>query len=238
MVKVENISVEFKRRDGTVNKALNEISIHIPKGKIIGIAGESGSGKTTLIRSIVGLQKTSSGKITKSDECKIAMVFQDAVGSLNPRQTIGDAIREVISIKQRLNREEAQREILRLLSVVGLPKDVANHRPGELSGGQCQRASIARSLALKPTLLIGDEPVSALDVSVQARILKLFSELLAKKEIEALLIITHDLAVVSAICDYLYVMKEGKIVEEGIPLEVFANPQSDYTKKLLAAASS
>lgn len=239
MVEVKNLTVTFPSHNGTPKIALNSVSLTIPDGKIVGLVGESGSGKTTLSRTICGLQKPTSGIVTNHSENKrIAMVFQDAQGSLDPRQTIYSSLREVLITHHITGKDQLDGEIRRLINLVGLPLDVAMRIPRELSGGQCQRISIARAMALRPSLLIGDEPVSALDVSVQARILRLFSSLLDGKNqggVKSILIITHDLAVVSAVCDYLYVLKTGEIVEEGIPGEVFASPRHPYTQRLLAS---
>ena len=156
------------------------------------------------------------------------MIFQDAVGALNPRQRVGDAIAEVGRV------HKLAVDVDGLLSQVGLPAEIKTRFPNELSGGQCQRICIARALALRPSLLIGDEPVSALDVSVQARILRLLGDLREKSGL-SLLLITHDLAVVSAVCDYVYVLERGKLVEEGVPETVFAAPKHPYTRRLLAS---
>ncbi len=242
MLKVKNLTVTFPRRDGTTFNALDNVSISIPDGQTIAIVGESGSGKTTLVRTICSLQKATSGEVIfeNGKKDKVSMVFQDAVGALNPKQTIGSAIKEVLRYHKIVPKDETDAEVKRLLTLVGLPLALADSRPTALSGGQCQRACIARALALRPTLLIGDEPVSALDVSVQARILRLFSELMQEKEsnLNSLLIITHDLAVVSSICDYVYILKQGRIVEEGKPGVIFSSPQHPYTKRLLAAVPS
>lgn len=242
MLEANNITVTFKQRDGSLLKALDNVSIMVPDGKIVGLVGESGSGKTTLVRTICGLQKADSGSISpqpskKGGKGQISMVFQDATGALNPRQKIGDAIAEALNVHKIVAKTEVKEEVNRLLELVGLPKDVATRRPQALSGGQCQRACIARAMALKPSLLIGDEPVSALDVSVQARILRLFLDLIADKTsgLKSLLLITHDLAVVATICDYVYILERGKIVEEGKPAAIFAAPKHPYTKRLLNA---
>ena len=159
------------------------------------------------------------------------MIFQDAVGALNPRQRVGDAIAEVGRVHKIAVDVEA------LLREVGLPAEIQTRFPNELSGGQCQRICVARALALRPSLLIGDEPVSALDVSVQARILRLLGDLREKQGL-SLLLVTHDLAVVSAVCDYVYVLEKGRMVEEGGPGEVFASPKHPYTRRLLASVPS
>ena len=272
MLSAEDITVTFKRRDGSSFAALDHVSLQVPDGGAVGLVGESGSGKTTLVRVICGLQKPDGGRVVfgatennpsagvQSSELKderlphkrindqtnkrpnessrtacrpggIQVIFQDAVGALNPRQRVGDAIAEV----GRVHKLEV--DVDGLLQQVGLPAEVKTRFPNELSGGQCQRICIARALALKPSLLIGDEPVSALDVSVQARILRLLGDLREKRGL-SLLLITHDLAVVSAVCDYVYVLERGKLVEEGVPETVFAAPRHPYTRKLLASVPS
>lgn len=238
MFKASHITVTFRRRDGSKFDALRDVTIEVPEGKIVALVGESGSGKTTLVRTICGLQKPTSGEIEREKgEGKIGMVFQDAVGALDPRQTVGSAIREILQIHRVVAKESLEGEVKRLLSLVGLPEDVIERRPSALSGGQCQRVCIARALALRPTLLIGDEPVSALDVSVQARILHLLEGLMRNREsgLQSLLLVTHDLAVVSAVCDMVYVLQKGEVVEAGIPEEIFAAPRHPYTRRLLDA---
>ena len=275
MLSAEDITVTFKRRDGSSFAALDHVALQVPDGGAVGLVGESGSGKTTLVRVICGLQKPDGGRVffgtaegdppsvglpgnreretgngeqrptvkssnrqtvkhSSRSACRpggIQMIFQDAVGALNPRQRVGDAIAEV----GRVHKLEV--DVDGLLQQVGLPAEVKTRFPNELSGGQCQRICIARALALKPSLLIGDEPVSALDVSVQARILRLLGDLREKRGL-SLLLITHDLAVVSAVCDYVYVLERGKLVEEGVPATVFASPKHPYTRKLLASVPS
>ncbi len=250
MLSAENITVAFKRRDGTSFAALDHVSLQVPDGGAVGLVGESGSGKTTLVRVICGLQKPDSGRVAfgkringqtgkrANDSSRTAcgaggiqMIFQDAVGALDPRQRVGDAIAEV----GRVHRLDV--DVDALLAQVGLPAEYRTRYPSELSGGQCQRICIARALALRPSLLIGDEPVSALDVSVQARILRLLGDLREKNGL-SLLLITHDLAVVSAVCDYVYVLERGRLVEEGKPEPVFAAPKHPYTRRLLASVPS
>jgi peptide/nickel transport system ATP-binding protein len=255
LLSAEDITVTFKRRDGSSFAALDRVSLQVPDGGAVGLVGESGSGKTTLVRVICGLQKPDSGRVFfgRDEErttvkrsngqtvqysarmaCRpggIQMIFQDAVGALDPRQRVGDAIAEV----GRVHRLEV--DVDGLLKQVGLPTEIKARFPNELSGGQCQRICVARALALRPSLLIGDEPVSALDVSVQARILRLLGDLREKQGL-SLLLITHDLAVVSAVCDYVYVLEKGRMVEEGVPEAVFASPKHPYTRRLLASVPS
>ena len=164
----------------------------------------------------------------------VQMVFQDATGSLNPRMTIGQTLTEVLSVYNLCPREARAEKIQQLLDEVGLPGEVAQAYPRELSGGQCQRISIARALAMNPRVIIADEPVSALDVSVQARVLNLLADLRLRRNL-TILLISHDLAVVRTVCNRLIVMNAGEIVERGDAKTVFANPQHPYTQNLLAA---
>lgn len=246
MLSAEHITVTFKRRDGSAFAALDDVSLAVPDGACVGLVGESGSGKSTLVRTICGLQKPDSGKIVFNGRDitglpvrsrlnaaegvggGIQMIFQDASGALNPRQRVGAAIEEVGHV------HGIPVDAAELLKKVGLPAEIRSRFPNELSGGQCQRICVARALALRPTLLIGDEPVSALDVSVQARILRLLAELRAEQGL-SILLITHDLAVVSAVCDYVYVLEKGHLVEHGEPDKVFSAPQHPYTQRLLAS---
>lgn len=252
MLEASHVTVSFRRRGGEPFRALDDVSIKVESGKIVGIVGESGSGKTTLVRTLCGLQKPDSGEVLfKGREIHeamaaarsgaglpLSMVFQDASGALDPRQTAASAVGEALRVHRMVARGGEGEEVRRLLAAVGLPADVAGKRPTEMSGGQCQRVCIARAIAPRPALLIGDEPVSALDVSVQARILKLLAALLKGHEngLEAILLVTHDLAVVAAVCDYVYVMSGGRVVEEGVPREVFAAARHEATRRLLAAA--
>ena len=248
MLEARNVTVTFKRRGGERFKALDDVSISVPDGRTVGLVGESGSGKTTLVRTLCGLLVPDAGSVSTGPRGedgaaapgKVAVVFQDASGALDARQSIHDAVAEALRVHRTVPRREIAAEAGRLLRLVGLPPDVDAKRPGGLSGGQCQRACIARALAVRPSVLIGDEPVSALDVSVQARILRLFASLMKDPSsgLKSLFIITHDLAVVSAVCDYVYVIERGRIVEEGEPAAVFASPSHPYTRRLLAAVPS
>ena len=192
------------------------------------IVGESGSGKSTIAKTLIGLEKPFSGTIVCNAK-SVQMVFQDAVGSLNPRMTVRQTLDEVFKVKK-----ASKRSVKELLDIVGLSQAVLEQYPREMSGGQCQRVSIARALACEPDVLIADEPVSALDVSVQARILNLLRDLRHELDL-SILLIAHDLAVVKNVCDRVCVMQRGLFVDAGSAAEVFENPQSDYTKHLLAA---
>ncbi len=216
-------------------EAVKGVSFHLDRGEIVGIVGQSGSGKSTIAKTLVGIEKKSSGDIASSAK-SMQMVFQDAVGSLNPRMTVKSTLSEVIRHGKGVRRtdEPVEKRIATLLSHVGLSEAVLNQYPREMSGGQCQRISIARALAFDPDVLIADEPVSALDVSVQAKVLNLLRRLRDERDL-SILVIAHDLAVVKNICDRVYVMEKGLFVDEGLSEIVFSNPKSEYTKTLLAA---
>ena len=219
-------------------EAVKGVTFSLAKGEILGIVGESGSGKSTIARTLIGLQKPSAGRIS-SPSTDMQMIFQDAVGSLNPRMTVRQTLKEIIEFKNnRDGRTKAGRKcsddsIIRLLNLVGLSPAVLDQYPRELSGGQCQRVSVARALATEPEILIADEPVSALDVSVQARVLNLLRDLRKNLGL-TILLIAHDLAVVKNVCDRVCVMEKGRFVDVGTAESVFAEPRSEYTKHLLS----
>lgn len=230
LLKVTDLHVKYGKFE-----AVKGVSFHLNKGEIVGIVGQSGSGKSTIAKTLVGIEKKSSGKIEVSAK-SMQMVFQDAVGSLNPRMTVRSTLREVIRHGKGVKRtdEPIEKHIATLLSHVGLSEAVLDQYPREMSGGQCQRISIARALAFDPDVLIADEPVSALDVSVQAKVLNLLRKLRDERNL-TILIIAHDLAVVKNVCDRVYVMERGLFADEGESEKVFSNPKSEYTKALLAA---
>ncbi len=225
-------------------KAVDGVSFSIKKGQIAAIVGESGSGKTTLARCIAGIEIPDEGEIffegklldfsTKEKRRKIQYIFQDTYGSLNPRIKTGDILAEPIRYHFNLSGEKLKEKVKEFLKKVGLNENFIKNYPHELSGGQRQRIVIARALTMEPKLLIADEPVSNLDVSVQAQILQLFLELNLKDKI-TILIITHDLRIVYNLADYVIVMKDGKIIESGKTDTIFLNPKSDYTKNLLCS---
>ena len=207
-------------------EAVKGVSFSLGEGEILGIVGESGSGKSTIAKTLIGLEKPSAGKV----EFAIQMIFQDAVGSLNPRMTVRQTLEEVLRHGCR-GQVEATSESL--LSLVGLSNAVLDQYPREMSGGQCQRVSVARALACRPKVLIADEPVSALDVSVQARVLNLLRDLRRDLGL-SILLIAHDLAVVKNVCDRVCVMEKGLFVDVGRTEDVFTSPKSEYTKRLLS----
>ena len=218
---------DLRVRYGTY-EAVKGVSFTLGRGEILGIVGESGSGKSTIAKTLIGLQKASGGTVVNR-AASTQMIFQDAVGSLNPRLTVRQTLDETLHVKRIKGRKAED-----LLGLVGLSSAVLDQYPREMSGGQCQRVSVARALACRPEVLIADEPVSALDVSVQARVLNLLRDL--RRELGlSILLIAHDLAVVKNVCDRICVMERGVFVDAGAAEQVFAHPTSDYTRRLLDA---
>lgn len=236
ILSVSNLIIDYPRAGKPPFRAVKGVSFNVQEGEFFGIVGESGCGKSTLAKALCGLQPATGGTITFAPmpHGAVQMIFQDAVGSLNPRMTIGSALREVLTIHHLCPKSDQPARVATLLDEVGLPPDVAHAYPRELSGGQCQRISVARALAMNPRILIADEPVSALDVSVQARVLNLLAELRHRRNL-TILLISHDLAVVRTVCDRLIVMHAGEVVERGLAKEVFSAPRHPYTQRLLAA---
>ncbi|MBO9187520.1 dipeptide ABC transporter ATP-binding protein [Rhizobium sp. L80/93] len=237
----------FKAGAKTVT-AVSGVSLRIMPGESVGVVGESGSGKSTLARAILGLTPLSSGHVSFEgvdlaqqrraalDKLRhdAAMVFQDPYNALNPRLRIGDMLAEVLRVQGKTSAADIPARIAELLDLVGLEREFANRRPRSMSGGQCQRAGIARALAVDPKLIIADECVAALDVTIQAQIIELFRDLKRKMNL-TLIFIAHDLAIVRNLCDRVVVMYRGEIVEEGLCAEVFARPKHPYTAALIAA---
>lgn len=218
---------------------LHGIDLTVPAGGCVGLVGESGSGKSTLARTIMGLQKPKSGSVEIARDGHahpVQMVFQDPVSSLNPHRAVVDIVAEPRTIRGEGTTRQRREFARELLSRVGLdPHRFSDVRPGSLSGGQAQRVAIARALMAEPALLLCDEPVSSLDVSVQARVLNLLADLREEAGL-SLLFITHDLAVVRMISDEVCVLDGGRIVESGPTEQVISDPQHPYTRQLLDAA--
>jgi ABC-type glutathione transport system ATPase component len=215
-----------------VKKVLDDVSLEIGKGEILGLAGESGSGKTTLARVVLGLLPYT-GSIVKNGLTQA--VFQDPASSLNPMFRIGRLVEEPLIINKRADKKERAFLVDRCLEMVGLDAGYKERRLAELSGGQQQRVAIACSLILEPSLVVADEPVSALDVTVAAQILNLFRELHDRLHL-ALLFISHNLDLLYYLCDKLAILNQGRIIESGPVEEVYEQPKEQYTRDLLAAA--
>ena len=240
---LRNLAVTYGSQQAVV-----DFSIEIKQGECVGLVGESGCGKTSVARSIVGLVTPSSGEIRYHDKAintfnekqwlqyrkNVQMVFQDPYASLNPRMTAGAILAEVLYVHGMKGRHQRQQRVEGLLHLVGLDPSYAHRFPHEFSGGQRQRIGIARAMAVEPELIIADEPVSALDVSMQAQILNVIKQICNDTGVSCLFI-AHDLAVVQYMCDRVIVMNAGRIMEEGRVSEIFNHPQHPYTKMLLDA---
>ena len=218
----------FARTVGYV-KAVDGVSFSVRRGEILGLVGESGSGKTTVARVIAGLQRPTDGEVKLSG--RVAMVFQDPLGSLNPRMTVFSVLNEALAAR---GAQRGRKEVLGLLDLVGIDETALDKYPHEFSGGQRQRVCIARAIALKPDLLICDEAVSALDLSIRAQVLDLLADLQRKLGL-SMLFITHDLGGVQHIADRILVMRSGKTIEEGPCGQVLKAPCEEYTRSLVSS---
>lgn len=249
LLTVEDLVVEFPIDRRSIIHAVSDVNLYIDSGETLGLVGESGCGKSTLARTIVQLQKPTAGKIWFGGEemtrCNgrrlseyrpnLQMIFQDATASLNPGRRVGRTIAEPLRVIGGIDRNERFRQARKLMREVGLdPNEAFDQHPFEFSGGQCQRISIARALIARPKLLVCDEPVSSLDVSVQAQILNLLGDMKARYEL-TMLFISHDLAVIKNVCDRVAVMYLGKICEIASSERLFQTPAHPYTAALLSA---
>ena len=238
VLSAEKVSVVFRRSNGwfrvpELKQAVSEVSFSVKKGEIFGIVGESGCGKSTLLKTVSGLLSHYEGRIwQKESTIGVQMVFQDPYTSLNPAKKVGWILEEPLRLNTELSKEERMRRVREILAETELPEDVIGRHVSELSGGQRQRVAIAAALITKPELVLLDEPVSALDVTVQAQILELLLRL-QKEHGLTYVFVSHDMAVVRKICDRVMVMKDGRVVECGDTEELFLRPKADYTKKLL-----
>jgi ABC-type oligopeptide transport system ATPase subunit len=245
LLEVIDLRKSYVDRSGARVEAVRGVSFSVAAGEVLGIVGESGCGKTTLGRTVLRLMEPSSGRILlqgddfgamsgaalKAARRRMQMVFQDPFGSLNPRHRVATIVAEPLVVHGMGDREA---RVAELLAAVGLPPDAGARYPHEFSGGQRQRIAIARALALRPQLVIADEPVSALDVSIQSQIINLIADLKAKFGL-SMIFISHDLSVIRHVSDRIAVMKDGVFVETGAAADVFARPDHPYTRTLLAA---
>ena len=219
---------------GPYQEVLHDVSFDVHHKEILGLVGESGTGKTTLARTILGIVQPDQGSVTHFTK-RPQIIFQDPYSSLNPAYSVAWSLEEPLRIYGKYDARERERRVREMLKLVELPEECLKAKPHELSGGQRQRVSIAMALIQRPKFLIADEPVSALDVTIQAQILKLLKDLRDELEL-SYLFISHDLNVVYQLCDRVLVMKKGRIVEQGTVDEIFNHPQQEYTKQLLRAA--
>ena len=254
LLEIKNLNVTYQTKKGLIGKiqtvhAVNNVSLDIQKGEILAIAGESGCGKSTLAKAIMKLVQSDSGEILLNGENvlnlkhnkdlkkfyqKVQMIFQNPYSSLNPKMKIGEILKEPLIINTNLKKEEITKIVEEKIKKVGLDKSALNLYPHEFSGGQRQRIAIARSLILNPEFIIADEPVSALDVSIQAQIINLLKQL--KEDFNlTFLFISHDLSVIKYISDRIAIMYLGEVVEIGRTEEIFKNPKHPYTKALLSS---
>ncbi|WP_223829853.1 ABC transporter ATP-binding protein [Paenibacillus arenilitoris] len=253
-LEVNDLLVHYPVRGGIFNrkqrvvKAVDGVHLAIEQGQTYGLVGESGSGKTTTGRAIIGLSPITSGSVlfqgrdiarsgTRMPPAvrrDIQMIFQDPYSSLNPKKRVLDIVAEPLRNFEKLSAQEEKRRVRQLLEQVGLSAESIYKYPHEFSGGQRQRIGIARAIALKPKLIIADEPVSALDVSVQAQVLNFMKDI--QKELQlTYLLISHDLGIIKHMCNFIGIMYKGRYVEQGTTADIFENPQHIYTKRLLSA---
>jgi oligopeptide/dipeptide ABC transporter ATP-binding protein len=252
LLEVRDLSCHYHVRGGLLGlttamvRALDRVSLSLTQGETLGLVGESGCGKSTLARLLLGLERPSSGRVLfrerdladwprKEFRRKVQMIFQDPYSSLDPRQKIGSAVGEALAIHGLGNATQRRKRVAELLALVGLSAEQAGRYPHEFSGGQRQRAAIARALALNPELVVCDEPVSALDVSIQAQVLNLLADLQERLGL-TYLFISHNLAVVGHVSDRVAVMYLGRLVELAPAAALFQGPLHPYTRTLLAAA--
>ncbi|MCL1924343.1 MAG: ATP-binding cassette domain-containing protein [Defluviitaleaceae bacterium] len=254
LLEVKDLKVHFPIRGGILGrtvghvKAVDGISFYIEKGQTIGLVGESGSGKSTTGKAIMGLAPITSGQILFEGEDitrqvrknrspyrkTVQMIFQDAYSSLNPRKRVNDIIAEPLRNFENLTPAEERKRVDELLAIVGMPAANAAKYPFEFSGGQRQRIGIARAIALKPKLIIADEPVSALDISIQAQVLNYMKDIQEELGL-AYLFISHDLGVVKHMCEYLTIMHNSRFVETGTRKDIYESPKHIYTRRLISA---
>ena len=248
LLELRHLSKTYPGQNGAVVQAVSDVSLNIESGEVLGVVGESGCGKSTLGRSLLRLIEPSGGEILfegedlmglsqramKPRRRDLQIIFQDPFGSLNPRHTVGGIIGEPLVVHGVGTREERTKRVGELLKLVGLPEDAGKRYPHEFSGGQRQRIAIARALALNPKLLVADEAVSALDVSIQSQIINLIADLQKRLNL-SIMFISHDLSVIRHVSDRIAVMYLGRIVEVGPAEEIMDAPKHPYTQALLSA---
>ena len=253
-VTIEDLKVHYPIRSGFFNRvtdyvyAVDGVSLEIEEGKTYGLVGESGSGKSTIGKAIIGLEHVTSGKViyegqdvtnkarrrTSDYNRNVQMIFQDSLSSFNPKKRILDIVAEPLRNFERLSPDEERKRVIELMEIIGLSEEALLKYPHQFSGGQRQRIGVARALASNPRLIIADEPVSALDLSVQAQVLNYMKRIQDEFNL-SYLFISHDLGVVKHMCDELFIMYRGRFVETGKAEDIYANPQHIYTKRLLSA---
>jgi len=253
LLEIKDLKIHYPLKSGFLSSkkslaAVDGISLSLEEGKNYGLVGESGSGKSTVGRAIVGLERIAAGQIIyegtdvtaaigkrkSAHKRNVQMIFQDSGASLNPKKQIGQIISEPLHNFEQLSQQEEKKRVLELLEMVGLPEDALRKYPHEFTGGQRQRIALARAVALRPKFVIADEPVSVLDVSVQAQVLNYMKRIQEEYKL-SYLFISHDLGVVKQMCDELAIMYRGRFVEYGDRQDIYLNPQHIYTKRLLSA---
>ena len=239
ILEVKHVSASYTTQGGAFSRekvqiVLHDVSFDLYEGEALGLVGESGSGKTTIARAILGFLPKYEGEIIHYSK-RPQLIFQDPYTALNPARTVGWILEEPLKIYGKFDRAERRRRIIEMLENVGLSEEYMTRRPSELSGGQRQRVSIAAALIVRPKLVIADEPVSALDVTIQAQILQLLDDMRDKYGL-SYLFISHDMNVVYQLCDRVIVMKKGVIVEDNTIDEIFDHPKHPYTRELVEAS--
>lgn len=249
LLNVTDATVEFTLTKNQRLTALDHVSFTLRKGEVLGVVGESGCGKSTLARTIMCLQALKTGSIhwqgqslttlnpqqQRAYRQQVQLIFQDPLDALNPRMTVAQIIAEpLFNLKAKLSKPQIQQRVTDMIHLLGMSSAHLNRFPHEFSGGQCQRIGIARAMIIQPNLLVCDEPVSALDVSVQAQIINILMDLKKQHDL-SMLFISHDLSVVRHICDRILVLYKGKIIEQGNSEQIYQYPSHKYTQQLLAA---